>query len=158
LASHPRSRSILVAREHLALGPRPRRPDRLHRGGRLEEPDRTVGERDVAAAGVVAAQAVVARAVPVAIPGAYPPIFIRRVGRQQGIAEGPTEHALVPCLAQVAHVVDPSVATIVDARRREAGARVHPSAWLTHGCAPERRAGKERPSGRTDRSGRPDPA
>src|SRR5262249_43046624 len=64
-----RPRSIGIAREHLALVLRPESPDDLHRGGRLEEPDRAVAECDVAAAGVEAAQAVLARAVPVAVPG-----------------------------------------------------------------------------------------
>src|SRR5262249_20800177 len=35
--------SVRVGRDDLAAGPRAERPDDLHRGGRLEEPDRTVG-------------------------------------------------------------------------------------------------------------------
>ena len=80
-------------------------------GSVLEEADRAVSHGDVAATGVEAAQAVHARAVPVAVPAAGAAVGELRVGGEQGVTEGPAEHALVPGLTQVAHVGPPGLAT-----------------------------------------------
>src|SRR5437764_679881 len=74
--------SVRVGADHLALVPRGDLPDRDLVGGRLEEPDRAVGHRDVRPAGVVAAQAVAAvRPVVVTaveVDGAVDVVAVRR--------------------------------------------------------------------------------